>query len=237
VPLSLSPRFTTAEPLPRGTRSAAAALIVAAHLLAGWLLLQVEPVRAAVSSVAPVFVSWLAPPKERPKPVELPPPAPRVRKAVPTPRKPREAPVIARAPEAAPTEAPSVIAPPPPPEPIEVAATTSVVEAAPIAAAPAPSPPAPKTISIGAVSYLTPPVLHYPPAARRAQEEGRVHVRVMVDADGRPREFAITRSSGFPRLDEAALATVRATRFKPYTENGVPQPFWVVMPLVFELEN
>ena len=62
-------------------------------------------------------------------------------------------------------------------------------------------------------------------------------VRVLVDARGLPQQMQLTRSSGFASLDEAALATVRATRFKPYTENGVPQPFWVLMPLVFELEG
>jgi protein TonB len=62
-------------------------------------------------------------------------------------------------------------------------------------------------------------------------------VRVLVGADGLPQQTQVLQSSGHDRLDEAALRTVRATRFKPYTENGVPQPFWVVMPLVFELEN
>jgi protein TonB len=47
--------------------------------------------------------------------------------------------------------------------------------------------------------------------------------------------MVITRSTGFQRLDDAALATVRATRFKPRTENGVAVPFTVNMPLIFEL--
>ena len=102
---------------------------------------------------------------------------------------------------------------------------------------PPPAPPAPRTIAITAVEYLSPPVLGYPPAARRFQEQGQVHVRVLVDARGLPQQMDVIRSSGFARLDEAALATVRATRFKPYTENGTPLPFWVVMPLVFELDN
>lgn len=62
-------------------------------------------------------------------------------------------------------------------------------------------------------------------------------MRVLVDAEGQPRQMVLVKSSGYQRLDDAALATVRATRFKPYTENGVPQPFWVVMPLVFELQS
>ena len=74
-------------------------------------------------------------------------------------------------------------------------------------------------------------------AKKYLQEQGRVDVRLLVDARGLPQQAQVARSSGHARLDEAALAAVRATRFKPYTENGMPQPFWVVMPLVFELEN
>ena len=121
-------------------------------------------------------------------------------------------------------------APPSPPE------TPVVLSAAPAAVAPATAP-APRNVSIGMVAYRTAPVLIYPPAARRAREEGRVHVRVLVDAEGLPRETEILHSSGFARLDESALATVRATRFRPYSENGVAMPFRVVMPLVFELES
>ena len=66
-----------------------------------------------------------------------------------------------------------------------------------------------------------------------------VHARVVMAGVPTfvPQQMQLTRSSGFASLDEAALATVRATRFKPYTENGLPQPFWVLMPLVFELEG
>jgi periplasmic protein TonB len=110
------------------------------------------------------------------------------------------------------------------------------VEAAP-PAPPAPPVPAapPKTISITEVEYLTPPQLTYPTASQRLRESGTVLVRVTVDARGLPAQTAITRSSGFQRLDDAALATVRATRFKPRTENGVAVPFTVNMPLIFDL--
>lgn len=39
------------------------------------------------------------------------------------------------------------------------------------------------------------------------------------------------------RLDQAALAAVRLARFKPYTENGVPQIVWTYVPIALELEN
>ncbi|RPH46950.1 MAG: energy transducer TonB [Burkholderiales bacterium] len=84
---------------------------------------------------------------------------------------------------------------------------------------------------------MQPPHLDYPIAARRAREEGRVHVRVLVDASGLPAQTLVVQSSGHPRLDASALAAAQSTRFRPHTENGVALPFWVVMPLIFELEN
>jgi protein TonB len=181
-----------------------------------------------VGEVAPIFVDWIAPPA----PAQPPPPPPK-----PEPP-PRPKPVIVAA--AAPTpELPVFVAPlppPVPPEPVVVAAPELPPPPPPPPAPPA-APPAPRTVAITAVQYLTPPILAYPLASRRMQEQGQVNVRVLVDPQGQPQQVAVIRSSGYPRLDESALATVRNTRFKPYTENGVPLPFWVVMPLVFELEN
>ncbi len=191
--------------------------MLGAHLAAGWALLQLEPVRQAVGELAPVFVDWVAPPTEMP-PAKPPPPKP-----LPKPIQPP--PLVTAAPS--PVPAAFVAPPPPPPEPPMV-----VVEAAP--AAPV-APPPPKTIAITAVDYLTPPPLNFPMASQRLRENGTVHVRVLVDPRGTPQQMVVIRSSGFARLDDAALATVHATRFKPYTENGVALPFWVVMPLIFEL--
>lgn len=196
------------------------------HLAAGWSLLQLDPVRRAVGEVAPVFVDWVAPPAPA-QPPAPPPPKPQLKPPPPAP------PIAVATPSPAP--APFVVPPPPVEPPAELAAPPA--PATPPVAAPAPPPPVPKTIAATAVEYLTPPQLAYPAASRRAQEQGTVHVRVLVDARGAPQQMQLQRSSGFTRLDEAALATVRATRFKPYTENGAALPFWVVMPLVFEFDN
>jgi periplasmic protein TonB len=197
--------------------------VIGVHLAAAWALLQIEPVRRAVVEAAPLFVDWLAPPPPVPPPPAMPPPPPPPLKRVPPPlvtAPPSPAPFVAAPPPPVPSPLPVVEAPPPPaPPPL-----------------PAPPPP-PRTIAISAVEYLTPPQLTYPSASRRAQEQGTVHVRVLVDARGAPQQVVLLRSSGFPRLDDAAIATVRATRFKPYTEDGVALPFWVVMPLIFELDN
>ncbi|MBE7417274.1 MAG: TonB family protein [Ideonella sp.] len=215
------------DALPAVARRGLALGAVALHAAGAWALLQLEPVRQTLGEVAPIVVDWIAPP-EPPAPAAPPPPKPQpIRKLQPKP-------VIVSEPAPTP-EPPAFVAPPaPPPEPVAAAPEPVAM----VAAAPAPpSPPAPPTIAITAVEYLTPPVLTYPAAARRAREQGQVHVRVLVDARGTPQQTTLIRSSGHARLDEAALATVRRTRFKPYTENGLPLPFWVVMPLVFELEN
>lgn len=218
------------DALPPAARRALLLGAAAAHVGLVWALLQLEPVRSAIGAVAPIMVDWIAPPAPAPLPPP-PPPPPKARV------KPQPKPVIVSEPAPTPVT-PVFVAPPapppqPPPEPVPPAPAPEPV--AVVAAAP-PPPPAPRTIAITAVEYLTPPVLNYPLASRRAQEQGQVHVRVLVDARGVPQQMSVIRSSDFARLDESALATVRATRFKPYTENGTPLPFWVVMPLVFELQ-
>ena len=87
------------------------------------------------------------------------------------------------------------------------------------------------------MSYLDPPAPVYPAASKRLGESGRVLLRVEIGIDGRARQVQVSRSSGSSRLDDAALAAVRAARFKPYTENGTPLVVWSTVPIIFELEN
>jgi protein TonB len=177
------------------------------------------------------FVDWVAPPApEAPAP---PPPPP---KPEPRPRIKPIPPVGAAAPAPAPVT-PAFVAPPPEPEPVVVEAPVPAAPMAPPAPPASPPPPAPKTLSVTAVEYLAPPQLAYPPLSRRLGEQGTVHVRVLVDARGAPAQAVLLRSSGHARLDAAAMDTVQATRFKPHTENGIPLPFWVVMPFAFELDQ
>ena len=62
-------------------------------------------------------------------------------------------------------------------------------------------------------------------------------VRVFVGVDGLPRQLQVLQSSGFARLDDAALDGVRRARFKPPTENGQPTAGWARIPIPFELEK
>jgi periplasmic protein TonB len=198
--------------------------ILAAHVAGVWGLLQVQQVRDAVREAAPMFVDLIA--ARAPPAPPLPAPQPILKKPVP-------APVIAAAPSPAP--AAFVVAPPPDmPQPPAPPAPAAVVEAPPEPTAPAP---APKMIPASAIQYLVPPEPEYPRLSRRNGETGTVIVRAFADEAGVPHQVQIERSSGFARLDEAAMAAVRKTRFKPYTENGKPVAGWVRMPFPFELEK
>lgn len=133
--------------------------------------------------------------------------------------------------------------PPPPPRPPErpkVPAPTRPAQAQPdaapakAAARPAPSA-APKTVSASQVAYIVPPSTAYPVRSRKAGEQGRVKLMVLVDTVGRPAQVNLQASSGFPALDEAAVNAVRAAVFRPYSEGGVAQAVWVVVPIDFVL--
>jgi protein TonB len=58
----------------------------------------------------------------------------------------------------------------------------------------------------------------YPPASRRAGEEGTVRLKVLVDTNGRASNVAVMQSSGFTRLDQAAMDAVRKWRFVAATD-------------------
>jgi len=79
---------------------------------------------------------------------------------------------------------------------------------------------------------------NYPAASRRLDEEGTVLVRVRVGTDGRVIAAELLRSSGYPRLDEAAVAHARrAWRFVPATRDGAAVEGWREVPVRFELNN
>jgi len=93
----------------------------------------------------------------------------------------------------------------------------------------------PKTIPASAVEYITTPQPAYPLYSRRARETGTVMLRVLISEDGLPTHIEIEKSSGYGRLDEAAMAAMKGARFKPYRENGRALAVWAPAPIVFEL--
>ena len=78
-----------------------------------------------------------------------------------------------------------------------------------------------------AINPVTP--MTYPPALLEQGIEGRVLLRLFVDAQGTliPDSTRVAESSGYPALDSAALAGSRELRFSPALRNGraVAAPF------------
>jgi protein TonB len=78
----------------------------------------------------------------------------------------------------------------------------------------------------------------YPPASRRAGEEGTVQLQVFVLESGRAGEVKVAKSSGFPKLDEAAIKEVqRNWRFVPGKEDGKPVSMWHTFAVTFRLTD
>jgi protein TonB len=76
----------------------------------------------------------------------------------------------------------------------------------------------------------------YPSASRRMGEEGTVELKLYITIDGRVGEARIERSSGFARLDEAALRkALRSWRLLPARVNDVPVPGWHHIAVTFHL--
>jgi protein TonB len=97
-----------------------------------------------------------------------------------------------------------------------------------------PAPPVAETANM-TVSRRVDPV--YPPSSRRNGEEGTGMFRVLVDAKGRPSQVEVVKSSGFPRLDEAAMQAIRKWAFKPAVQGGQAVQSWTRVQVAFKLEN
>ena len=189
----------------------------------------------AVELVVPVVI--LAELIEPPAPKIAPPPSPQP----PTPPLPQQIKKDV-------TKAPSVVAPLPmaiiDPTPAPNAPTGSLAPqpaaapiAAPVAAAPvaAPAQPAVQLPSSDA-DYLQNPRPPYPAISRRLNEQGKTTVRVLIGIDGQPQRAEISKSSGFARLDDAAVATVMRWRFVPGKRGGVAEAMWFNVPINWVLE-
>ena len=232
-------------PKPQVSRNALIALaVVALHvgllvlLQSGLLMRTTEllvPVQVLARLMEPPAVASPVPVVEAPRPVAKTPPPPRAQPIPPraeaTPEKPPQA-----------TTRPQAVAEPSPPSPAPNAPTAlpAPPQPAPMAAAPAaptaPSPPAIQLPSSDA-DYLQNPEPKYPENSQRLNEQGTSTIRVLIGADGLPQRAEIGKSSGFDRLDRAALATVMRWRYVPGKRNGVPEAMWFSVPIVWNLTS
>ena len=141
---------------------------------------------------------------------------------------------------------PPKTAPPPPAyvPPAEVpvavpAAANAIAAVANTPAPPAPAAPGPKaepvrTAAVVNAAHCEKP--EYPSASRRLEEEGTVHLRFLVGADGKVIQSEVEKSSGYKRLDEAARAGLSRCQFRPATVDGKPEQAWASMRYTWRLE-
>ncbi|MEJ1962438.1 MAG: energy transducer TonB [Gammaproteobacteria bacterium] len=61
--------------------------------------------------------------------------------------------------------------------------------------------------------------------------------RVLVDEKGRPKDVQVLKSSGHPRLDEAAMIAIRKWAFSPAMQNSQPVQSWTRVQVTFNLQN
>lgn len=75
----------------------------------------------------------------------------------------------------------------------------------------------------------------YPSQAFRDEKEGEAVLMVQVASDGQWVGATVLQSSGWPELDEAAQAARRKWRYLPASEDGVPVPGEIRVPVSFKL--
>ena len=73
----------------------------------------------------------------------------------------------------------------------------------------------------------------YPRVSRKRGERGRVLVRVFINRDGSSEKVEIEQSSGFNRLDKAAMDSAKRCRFVPAKRNGKPVKTLATIPYTF----
>ncbi|HET6827104.1 MAG TPA: TonB family protein, partial [Ramlibacter sp.] len=187
--------------------------VVVFHVAVLWAL-QSGLLRRTVEMVVPAvllseFVAPPAPKVEEPAPVAAPEPAPP--KPVKQPQK--TLPVAKASPEPAPQ--PLAAQPSPQPPAPSMASQAQPSAPSPVATmSAAPAAPA-RELPTSDADYLQNPRPMYPAMSKRLNEQGRVIVRVLIGEDGRPQNPQVKVSSGFDRLDRAAIEHVMRCRFVP----------------------
>ena len=179
-----------------------------------------------------VFVDFIDPPQPKAPPKREPPvPVKRNQSRSAQPHPPaRLQQLVAETPVVVPTEA------------FALPSLVSTIIPAP-APAPAPAPPAPKLaepVSLATDLSVSCPVRiapAYPALARRMGEEGEVVLRVELSEDGQITSARVATSSGFRRLDEAALAAIKNWRCHAAQRDGQPVRAVAIQPFTFSLEG
>lgn len=77
----------------------------------------------------------------------------------------------------------------------------------------------------------------YPRTALRLGQTGTVILNLLVRADGSVEQVTVKTSSGYSRLDKAAVKAVKRWRYLPASQGGQVIDFWYEQPIVFSLRK
>lgn len=139
------------------------------------------------------------------------------------------------------------VAPPPDPSPVLATTVPDPQPAQPTPAVANPTPQAPATpanantnagqmhtaVFADANSCALPA---YPPKAVRNGETGTTVLALLVGTDGRVTSAHVQHTSGSHDLDRAAIQALSLCKFKPATNNGVPEAGWAQLAYVWTLD-
>lgn len=222
---SESIRYVSGRSMNGRQRTLVWVFIAAVHVAAFGGLLVGKRQGETLVAPEPMMVSFIT---EQPQPVtEPPPPEP------PPPPKPLPRMVATPKPTPSPIKAP----------PIEEEPVDEQPLADPTPPAPAPAPPAPAAEPAivppnFVAAYLNNPGPQYPYTSKQRREEGQVWLKVLVSAEGRAEQVLVDRSSGYSRLDDAAVDVVKKHwRFVAAKHGDKAIAAWVIVPMIFELKK
>jgi periplasmic protein TonB len=199
------PRVAPASGKRLSGRAVFMAITIVLHVIALAAFVKMQVAQQTKSDPAPIEASLI----EAPAPDEAPPP-----QYVPPPM--------------------NVVYSLPTPQDIAIETETAITVPEPTTTAIAPNPTSIAPPMVDSVEYVRAPPPVYPRESQRKREHGTVVLRVLVDAEGRPAQIQVERSSGHERLDTAARDAVAKFLFRPYEVNGVAKPAQVLIPIGFE---
>ena len=212
--------YSIDDPSKNSKRTLAFVLVVIIHALFFWVLASGLGAKMVQTVMGPVETKII---EELPDDdAEPPPPPPDIEQ--PPPYVPPPEVTIETITQTAPTntitttQVRPVQQAPPPPAPVKAAGVTT------------------KPSTQGRGARITQP--EYPPASRRAGEAGTVQLKCYVQETGKCTEVSVVKSSGFARLDEAAVKEVqRNWKFVPGKEDGKPVAAWHTFAVTFRLTD
>jgi len=152
------------------------------------------------------------PPEPTPPPPEQ---KPALKPAIPLPKAPASDRAIKQESPPEPTPPPAVVTPVKTAEPAQALITPPQADA----------------------SQFNNPAPVYPSQSRRLHEQGTVVLEVLVKADGSLGDLRLKTSSGYSRLDAAALRAVKNWHFVPAKRGDTAIDFWYELPIEFSLNN